>query len=84
MVRCKMVVKSRTEYMHSPGGEVSQVQVALEAVHGKDNASWSKFTPSGLMSLTITNPEAYKRLELGGTYFLDFSPAPATEAGESK
>jgi hypothetical protein len=34
--------------------------------------------------ISITNPDVVGQLELGQHYFIDFSPAPATEAEETK
>ncbi|WP_065091626.1 hypothetical protein [Rhizobium leucaenae] len=42
---------------------------------GKDNESWSKYTPSGKIEMSITNPAAIDRLEKGKAYFVDFTPA---------
>ena len=55
-----------------------QQQVRLEAVYSNgddDNASWSKYTPSGQLTLNITNPLAFGQLEQGKTYWIDISPA---------
>jgi hypothetical protein len=58
--------------------------ITLHAVYGKENESWAKATPGGNVTMTITNPDAYEQFKLGETYFVDFTPAPATEAGEAK
>lgn len=39
------------------------------------NKSWSKWTPSGHLSITITNPSAIDAFEKGKAYYLDFTPA---------
>lgn len=39
-----------------------------------ENKSWSKWTPSGDLTMSITNPDAYEQFEVGKCYFLDFSP----------
>jgi hypothetical protein len=41
---------------------------------GKDNESWSKYTPSGKIEMSITNPAAIDKLEKGKAYFVDFTP----------
>lgn len=38
------------------------------------NKSWSKWTPSGHLSITITNPDAIDQFEIGKAYYLDFAP----------
>jgi hypothetical protein len=42
---------------------------------GEVNKSWSKWTPSGHLQITITNPDAIDQFEKGKAYFLDFTPA---------
>lgn len=42
---------------------------------GKENESWSRYTPSGEIRMSITNPAAVDALELGKAYFVDFTPA---------
>lgn len=45
------------------------------ATNGPDNESWSKHTPSGTVTMQITNPLALERFEPGKSYFVDFTPA---------
>ena len=58
--------------------------VKLTAVAGDENKTWSKYTPSGSVELTISNPEAFDQFKIGEFYFVDFTRAPATEAEEAK
>ena len=58
--------------------------VVLTAVTDDANKTWARYTPRGKIELSIDNPDAYDQFELGGTYFVDFSVAPAKEADESK
>lgn len=72
-VRAKFKVDSITK--HNGGNE----EVRLSPVYGKDgtaNAAWSKYTPQGSVSLTITQDGAQGRFEPGKEYFIDFSEAP--------
>ena len=50
------------------------------------NKSWSKWTPSAQLSITITNPDAIDAFEKGRAYDLDFTPVPiaATVAREQR
>lgn len=58
-------------------GECSKIR--LQAVYGAGNddanKEWSKWTPSGELSMQITNPAAVDALKLGVCYYLDISPA---------
>ena len=42
---------------------------------GEENASFSKWTPSGLLELTITNPDAIPFYVEGQQYYVDMTKA---------
>lgn len=42
-----------------------------------ENASWSKYTPSGKIEMCVTNPAAIEQFELGASYLITFEKAPA-------
>ncbi len=77
-VRAKFKV---TSVEHFEGGQAS---VKLTAVHGADNRTWSKWTPSGDLRLSITNPTATEQFKPGACLFIDFSEAPEKESEEQK
>lgn len=81
-VRCKMIVHELKQTIGYGGARPSEVVVLLP-VSGKANATWSKWTPSGCIELQITNPDALEQFKLGEHFFVDFSPAPATEEEET-
>lgn len=58
----------------NPGGE--GVDVLMRAVIGEegDNAEWSKWTPTGELTMHVTNPSAAERFVPGWDYFIDISP----------
>ena len=39
-----------------------------------DNRDWSKWTPSGSLSMTVTNMDAVSAFEVGAFYKLTFEP----------
>lgn len=54
------------------------VQVRFEARYGtdgSDNAAWSKWTPSGVLDMQITNVPAHEQFTVGKKYFLDITEA---------
>lgn len=59
--------------------EKQSERVSLSAVYSDDpaheNYSWSKLTPAGHLSLTISNPTAFGLLEVGKQYRLTIEPA---------
>lgn len=61
------------------GGGNPTREYLLAPVYGPGNESWSKWTPSGILQYTVTNPEC-PELELDGEYFVDLTPAPKPES----
>ncbi len=62
----------------SPSGDSERTAfVRLSAVvdDSPENKSWSKWTPNGEVTLSITNPDAIDAFVPGKTYFVDFTPA---------
>ncbi len=76
MIRAKMYCQSVRD--DGAGNE----QVTLHAVADDANKGWAKWTPAGGATLTINNEDAKGKFVQGKTYFVDFTEAPATEAGE--
>jgi hypothetical protein len=70
MIVAKFKCESITKY------EGSGEQVKLRAAYGKGNESWAAATPSGVVELAISNPEAAGKFEPGKHYLLTFEPAP--------
>jgi hypothetical protein len=58
--------------------------VRLTAVLDETNKSWAKYTPAGYIELSIDNPAAVERFQLGQAYYVDFTEAPRTEAEETQ
>ena len=84
MVRCKMIVIERKNTFNQWSGTKPTTAVVLYAVSGDENKTWAKHTPSGKIEISIDNPDAYDQFELGKTYFVDSTPAPAKESDEAK
>ena len=79
VVRAKFFVKSINHLYPNSAKEVC-AEIKLAPVYGsfgdgKDNESWSKYTPSGEISMMITNPGAIEKFDLGKSYYVDFTPA---------
>jgi hypothetical protein len=74
-VRGKFAVSKVTNHSATS----TYVEVELNAVYGgstnaEDN-SYSAATPSGKITMTITNPDAVAKLPIGGVFYVDFTPA---------
>lgn len=75
-MRCVEKVQRTSSSAYGPPAPVDSEAVELVPVNGKGNEDWSRWTPSGSLKLTITNPEAVKQFEVGKDYFVDFTPVP--------
>ena len=77
-VRAKFFVES-IQHSDIPGTE-QYASIMMRPVFGtygdgEVNKTWSKYTPSGQLQITITNPSAIDAFEKGKAYYLDFTPA---------
>ena len=80
LVRAKFWVRDIV-YSDVPGTD-QYATIYMEPVFGsyaggdqeEINRSWSKYTPSGQLHMSITNPTAIDLFEKGKAYYLDFSP----------
>lgn len=77
MVRAKFRCQSVQHILTNSPGEAAAVLVFAPVFDNGDgtNKQWSKYTPNGKLEMTVTNPDAIAKFELGKSYFLDFSPA---------
>lgn len=66
----KMRLQSVTRHA---GTGATQAEYTLMAVYGAGNETWSKFTPSGCLKFTVTNPDA-PELVLGAEYIVGLTP----------
>lgn len=81
-VRAKFFVKTKT-YHHNGNPEADQsAEIKLAPVFGVNdhdaNRIWSKYTPSGEITMLITNPTAIDQFDIGGEYYVDFTKADET------
>jgi hypothetical protein len=87
MVRCKfrcLEVTERYVRTDADGTDITQPTVRLVPVMynkkggydpSPENKSFWEATPSGEMTMTITNPAAAKQFVVGKTYYVDFAEA---------
>lgn len=74
-IRAKMSVSTVTRNADQ-SGNISSENITLQAVYGgsEENKQWSKWTPSGTLTMTINNPDAFGKLLPGQFYFIDLVP----------
>jgi hypothetical protein len=72
MVRAKMTVTAVKEYSY--GGKEITMQPQYDTSIPEDQR-FQKATPSGLITMQIDNPAAIAQLPLGGSFYVDFTPA---------
>lgn len=61
-------------------GSIETKFIRLQPVYGteefdKANKEWSRWTPSGELQMTVTNPEAFNQFKLGVCYYVDLNEA---------
>ena len=77
VLRLKMSVGSVKSVADSNGNK-TQEEVTFNAVYsnqeGSANQQWSKWTPSALLSMNISNPGAFDKVLPGQFVFVDITP----------
>lgn len=75
-MRAKFVVWAVAKNLGVEGG-VQSIELRFHPVisDGKDNATWSKDTPSGELRMIITNEELFDTFRPGQQFYLDFTRA---------
>lgn len=82
-VKAKFRCNSVTAYSWDEGKTIAGKNVAMTAVIGynvdgsrfDENEAWSQATPSGQLSMHISNPDAFEQFEEGKQYYLTFEEA---------
>ena len=67
MVRCKFTVQRVEAFASNINVEL------LPVISGEENKSFSKYTPSGKITLTVTNEAVYDFFKPGKDYYVDFT-----------
>ena len=70
IVRCKMKCDSVLETPHAR--EYSFSAVCADEI--PENLRYHKYTPSGSLKLSVTNPDV--KYQVGASYYFDSSPVP--------
>ena len=80
-VRAMFYVKEISHRATQSPGDVN-VEIKMAAAFGsylrglpEGNKDWSKWTPAGELSITITNPSAIEQFEVGEVYEMTFEKA---------
>lgn len=78
-VRAKFYVES-VQHHDIPGTD-QYAHIVMRPVFGtygdgddEANKTWSKYTPSGQLNMTITNPAAIEAFDKGKAYWIDITP----------
>ncbi len=74
-VRAKFWVSEITHHHQQAPGQVCATVKLQAAFHGENNKDWSRYTPTGSISMIITNPSAVDAFTLGQHFYVDFTPA---------
>ncbi len=79
-VRAMFYVAKITHHVAAtPTEQVAEIELAaafgsyLKGLPDDDaNKDWSKYTPTGNLKMTVTNPAAIEQFDIGGVYELTF------------
>lgn len=71
MIKAKFKVLTITERM----GDQKEVHLQPVVSGSEENKTFSTYTPTGELKMTITNPAAMDFFKIGKEYYLDFTPA---------
>lgn len=83
-MRAKMRLNAITNrYRSTEDSPVTQETLEFSAVAAKsypadgsdEDNTYAKFSPSGVLSLTVANPALIGKFDVGQRYYLDFTPA---------
>lgn len=76
-LRLKMLVSSVKKVSDSEGN-ITAEELAFSVVYsskeGSANAQWCKWTPSGSLGFTVSNPAAFGKVLPGQFFFVDLIP----------
>lgn len=73
--RCIEAKRSVARAAWGPPTPVDQLHLTFQACIGEGNEGWSKFTPSGQLTMNITNPALLDSFDAGKDYYLDITEA---------
>ena len=75
-VRGKFTVTAVTN--RSANSTYVEIQMDAQYSQTPEDNSYSKATPSGKITMTVTNPDAVAKLPIGGVFYVDFTPVNPT------
>jgi hypothetical protein len=73
VLRCKMKTQS-LQAIKNADGSIAEERIVLDAVSGPENEPWSKYTPTGQLSFSLTNPSAFGKIKADEEYYVDIVP----------
>lgn len=85
-VRAKFWVSSINRTSPTSNEIANVATIVMHPVFGdgdEPNADWSKYTPTGKIEMTITNPDAIDQFDLGGEYYVDFRACKQDTRGKA-
>jgi len=71
MTRCKFKCTMATQH----GSDALEVKLEAVTSGSEENKTFWKYTPSGQLSMWISNPAVFGQFVVGQEYYLDITPA---------
>jgi len=72
-MRAKFVLQEKHQFAHAEGEQLVFTPVRCSSI--PEDAQFHKYTPSGKLEMFVTNPNVLAKMELGKSYYVDFTPA---------
>jgi hypothetical protein len=71
----KVTAKTQREHWDNQKGAIHEIELRPVSGGSPENDSFYASTPTGELKLQTVNHEAGQQFELGGEYYVDFTPA---------
>lgn len=72
-VNAKFKVQRVTPQSTHDGSTLAEVEMVPDYAGGR-NTDWSKWTPSGVIRMNVTNPAALEQFQVGSAFTVTFEP----------
>lgn len=78
MMRAKMQVRSVEKFQHGESLKMAPVSGKFDEQGDSEDNTFARYTPSGELQLSITNPALFDQFKPGDTFYLDFTKVEPT------
>ena len=73
MMRAKMQVRSVEKFQQGESLKMAPVSGKFDEKGYSEDNTFARYTPSGALELSITNPALFDKIKPGDTFYVDFT-----------